>query len=126
METISIGRKVKKIGFMAFRGCRKIRSVTLPESLSEIGYKAFGETSISTMIFPSNVKQVSKDTFDDNYTRTKHDVVCVFLGKDTTIDGRLENVSLIYCLPGSKIQQAARQYSIPIKPLSEFRMEDYQ
>lgn len=129
METISIGRQVKKIEYMAFSGCRKIRSVTLPESLSEIGSEAFGGTSITTIIFPSGMNKVDKEVFEEgysSYSRNQRNVVCVFLGKDTTIDGRLENVSLIYCLPGSKIQQAARQYSIPIKPLSEFRMEDYQ
>ena len=129
METISIGRQVKKIEYMAFSGCRKIRSVTLPESLSEIGSEAFGGTSITTIIFPSGMNKVDKKVFEEgysSYSRNQRNVVCVFLGKDTTIDGRLENVSLIYCLPGSKIQQAARQYSIPIKPLSECRMEDYQ
>ena len=129
METISIGRQVKKIEYMAFSGCSKIRSVTLPESLSEIGSEAFSETSISTIIFPSGMSKVDKEVFKDRYSsylRNQRKVICVFLGKDTTIDGRLANVSMIYCLPGSKIQQAAREYSIPIKPLSEFRMEDYQ
>lgn len=107
IETISIGHQVKKINYSAFNGCSKIRSVTLPESLSEIGSKAFSETSITTIIFPSKMAKVSKEIFDDrysSYSRNTRKVTCVFLGKDTTIDGRLANVSLIYCLPGSKIQ----------------------
>ncbi len=107
IETISIGHQVKKIDYSAFNGCSKIRSVTLPESLSEIGSKAFSETSITTIIFPSKMAKVSKEIFDDrysSYSRNTRKVTCVFLGKDTTIDGRLANVSLIYCLPGSKIQ----------------------
>lgn len=122
LEAISFGGQIKKIGSYAFDGCKKISTVSLPESLSEIGMKAFAETSITTIIFPTMVTKVSKDAFDDGYSRNPRKVICAFLGKDTTVDGRPANVSLIYCLPGSKIQQAAREYSIPIKPLSEFRM----
>lgn len=28
------------------------------------------------------------------------------------------------CLPGSKVQQIARDKGIPVRPLSEFQMED--
>lgn len=66
----------------------------------------------------------------NSYTRDKRKVICVFLGKDTVVDvetfKHFTFVSLIYCLPGSKIQQIAREWSIPIKPLSEFKMEDAQ
>lgn len=124
LETISIGQQVEKIKKGAFHGCSKIRSVTLPEKLSEIEDWAFTGTSITTIIFPSEMKFVAKYIF--SFTHSDEKVNCVFLGKDTKIDGKLENVSLIYCLPGSNIQQAARENSIPIKPLSEFRMEDYQ
>ena len=34
------------------------------------------------------------------------------------------NIALIYCLPGSKVQQIARDKGIPVRPLSEFQMED--
>lgn len=122
LGTISFGRQITEIGAYAFDGCKKISSVSLPESLSEIGMKAFAETSITTIIFPSMVTKVNGDTFDDGYSGNPRKIICAFLGKDTTLGGRPDNVSLIYCLPGSKIQQAAREYSIPIKPLSEFRI----
>lgn len=139
LETISIGHQVEKIDYSAFGGCSKIQSVTLPESLIEIDSKAFSDTSITTIIFPSKMTKVSKDVFCDgysSYSRNPRKVTCVFLGEDTSLDnifsGRLGmldgflGVSLIYCLPGSKIQQIARERKIPMKPLSEFRMEDYQ
>ena len=129
LANISIGHQVTKIDYSAFRGCAKLATVVLPESLTEIGTKAFSETAITTFIFPSRMLKVSKDFCDSGYSRYSRNtsnITCVFLGKDTMIDGRLVNVSLIFCLPGSRIQQAAREYSIPIKPLSEFRMEDYQ
>lgn len=126
LETINFGGQVLKIAYGAFSCCGKIRDVSLPNSLTEIESGAFQQTNISAIIIPSMVRKISKKSFGDTPFRSKGNVVCVFLGKDTTMDGKLTNVSLIYCLPGSKIQQAARQYSIPIKPLSEFRMEDYQ
>lgn len=130
LKKVSFGTRVTTIGHAAFRGCSEIREISLPESLLNVEAKSFEGTSISTMIFPSNVKQVSKETFGDKYTRRKHDVVCVFLGKETVVDVEsfetFPLVSLIYCLPGSKIQQIARERKIPMKPLSDFRMEDYQ
>lgn len=126
LEEIRFGFQLKKIAYNAFSGCNKIRTVSLPESLLEIETGAFEQTGISAIIIPDAVAKISNKSFGSTPYRSRGDVVCVFLGKETTIDGRLENVSLIHCLPGSKIQQAARQYSIPIKPLSEFRMEDYQ
>lgn len=126
LKVVSFGAGITTIGYAAFQGCSQLREISLPESLQDVEFRAFEGTSVSTMIFPSNVKKVSKETFGDKYTREKRDVVCVFLGKDTEVDIRKSYesftfVSLIYCLPGSKIQQIAREQSIPMKPLSMFR-----
>lgn len=118
LETISFGNQVKEISLGAFKACKKLRSISLPESLSKIGDEAFKETSITTIVFPSMVTRVSGGAFPRK-------VVCAFLGKDTTFDSCPYGISLIYCLPGSKIQQFAREYAIPIKPLSEFRLEEH-
>lgn len=128
LERITFGNRVNMIGYAAFQGCKKLRDISLPETLSGVEFKSFEGTSVTTMIFPSNVKEVSRETFGDRYTRNAHNVVCVFLGKDTVVDVEsyksFAYVSLIYCLPGSKIQQIAREHSIPMKPLSAFRMEN--
>ena len=54
-------------------------------------------------------------------------MVCVFLGKNTVIEGRsyesFQLVGQIYCLPGSNVQKYAREHAIPMKPLSEFDLE---
>lgn len=127
LKQVSFGNRVNTIGYAAFQGCEKLREISLPDALSSVEFKSFEGTSISTMIFPSSVKKVSRETFGDNYTRNALNVVCVFLGKDTVVDVEsyksFAYVSLIYCLPGSKIQQIAREHSIPMKPLSAFRME---
>ena len=124
LEQVAFGNQIKTINGFAFRECRKLRSVSLPESLGEIKLSAFARTSINSIIIPEKVIKVSRSAFEGISGK----VVCVFLGKDTVVDiGSLmsesfSNVALIHCLPGSKIQQIAREHSIPIKPLSEFRM----
>ena len=125
LRKVNLGNHVSKISLDAFQKCINLSSISLPESLLEVDSGCFSATKISTIIFPSNVKEISKDTFYNKWRHTTTSVTCVFLGKDTTIYGAAQprNVSLIYCLPGSKIQQIAREYGIPMRPLSEFRME---
>lgn len=103
---------------------------------------AFAGTSLQTMIFPKGLKRLSgavftpESRFAFNCNNNKYYVVeknkntqeiaCIFLGLDTKIvSDTFDGVSLIYCLPGSKVQRFAREHSIPVKPLSEFKMEDY-
>ena len=133
LERVAFGPQVTTIGDYAFSGCTKLRKVSLPDSLLDVNYMSFRDTSICTMIFPRSVKKVSGNTFGNRdisvgryHARSEREVVCVFLGKDTVVDLINTCISLIYCLPGSKIQQIAREHHIPIKPLSEFRMENYQ
>lgn len=131
LRKVNLGHQVKEIALLAFSNCFNLCNIVLPESLLELGKKCFESTKITTMIFPSNVQKVSNEMFGDNITRNPTNITCVFLGKDTTVDAgsysyeTLRYVSLIYCLPGSNIQQFAREKSIPMKPLSEFRMEEY-
>lgn len=130
LKNVNLGRCISKLEFEAFRECFNLKHITLPDCLLEIGSKCFERTPITTMIFPSMVKKISKEIFGDSYTRNANDVVCVFLGKDAQIADfksydKFYNVSLVYCLPGSNIQQIAREHSIPIKPLSDFRMDEY-
>lgn len=124
---VSLGNRLATIDSYAFKDCSQLKSLSLPDSLESIGSRAFEETNIRTIIFPENLKKVSPDAFN----RFKKQIICVFLGRDTIIKGvnvlsGFAGVSLIYCLPGSQVQKYARENKIPIKPLSEFRMEDYQ
>ena len=128
---ISLGNRLSTIEYCAFEGCSQLTSLSLPDSLESISFQVFSGTNIRTIIFPENLKKVSSEAFKQNFLgRTFTQVICVFLGRDTIIDKGLssgfQGVSLIYCLPGSQVQKYAREYQISIKPLSEFRMEDYQ
>ena len=124
LERIDFGSQVEQIEYGAFKECNLLRNILLPDTLLDVKARVLEGTSVTKVFFPSSVKKVSKEMFGDRYTR--NNVVCAFLGKDTIVEiGTFEsfhNVVLIYCLPGSQIQQIAREHSIPIKPLREFRM----
>lgn len=56
---------IKKIGSSVFYGNKKIKSVTLPNGLSEIGDNAFGGcTSLTSVKFPNTLKIIEAYAFD--------------------------------------------------------------
>lgn len=131
LEQISLGKRVATIDYCAFESCSKLSSISLPESLQSISFNVFSGTNIRMIILPENLKEVSSKAFEqDSYGRSASQITCVFLGRETiirkTLSSGFQGVSLIYCLPGSQVQKYAREHQISIKPLSEFRMEDYQ
>ena len=130
LHSVSIGEGVITMEYGAFAGCASLKQIALPESLRKIG-KSFNDTALSVMIIPSGVESISHEAFEAKYSHgNRRNVTCVFLGKETAIEkrtysGSFANVSLIYCLPGSKAQAFAREHSITMKPLSEFRLEEH-
>ena len=51
LESVIISDGVESIGWFAFNGCVKLKTVTLPASVTSIGYLAFGNAESSTNIF---------------------------------------------------------------------------
>lgn len=127
LQEVVFGPRTAVIGIAAFKGCTKLHEVSFPESLHTVGSLSFNGTSIETMVFPSDVKFVSNETFGKPFARGR-EVTCVFLGRNTVVNvGNFQPftyVTLIYCLPGSKVQEMARKENIPMKPLNEFRMSE--
>ena len=122
------GHQIIKIGDSAFFNCISLTNFSIPDSVKEIDARCFAWTGINLLIIPPTVSQVAFDIFGS--FKTNMNVVMVFLGKNTDIKisslaDRLNGVTMIYCLPGSTIQKYARKHNIPIKPLSEFNMENY-
>ncbi len=56
--TITFDGKVTKIPHLAFNAHGYLTSITLPESVVEIGGSAFNNTNVYSLIIPSNVKYV--------------------------------------------------------------------
>lgn len=59
------GKKVLNIDEDSFSGL-KIESLTLPDSLTEIGNSAFYNNQISNVDFPNSLKTIGKDAFAQN------------------------------------------------------------
>ena len=131
---VTFGQQVQTIQGSAFHACKKLQTVSFPESLLRVDNDAFETTAITRFIFPAGVQEVgdvkhSRFYIEPRYPEFDRTIsdrpVLVFLGMDAVlkiIDRT--HIALIYCLPGSKVQQIARDKGIPVRPLSEFQMED--
>ena len=134
LSDVTFGQQVQTIQGSAFHACKKLPTVSFPESLLRVDNDAFETTAITRFIFPAGVQEVgdvkhSRFYIEPRYPEFDRTIpdspVLVFLGMDAVlkiIDPT--NIALIYCLPGSKVQQIARDKGIPVRPLSEFQMED--
>lgn len=136
LSDVTFGQQVQTIQWSAFHACKKLQTVSFPKSLLRVDNDAFEKTAITRFIFPAGVQEVGDvkhsrfyiepryPAFDSTISESDSPVL-VFLGMDAVlkiIDRT--NIALIYCLPGSKVQQIARDKGIPVRPLSEFQMED--
>ena len=134
LSDVTFGQQVQTIQGSAFRACKKLQTVSFPESLLRVDNDAFEKTAITRFIFPAGVQEVGDVKHSRFYIEPRYPAVdgtisdspvLVFLGMDAVlkiIDHT--HIALIYCLPGSKVQQIARDKGIPVRPLSEFQMED--
>lgn len=56
---------VEEIGNNAFADCKKLESITIPDSVTKIGAYAFkGCTSLKEVIIPDSVEEISEHAFD--------------------------------------------------------------
>ena len=134
LSDVTFGQQVQTIQGSAFHACKKLQTVSFPESLLRVDNDAFEKTAITRFIFPAGVQEVGDVKHSRFYIEPRYPAfdstisdspVLVFLGMDAVlkiIDRT--NIALIYCLPGSRAQQIARDKGIPVRPLSEFQMED--
>lgn len=144
---IILPNSIKAILNCAFFSCQNIKSIILPEDIEYIGHHCFSYSSLETIKFPDAIKTIGMVCYNCDKLRTviipenvekvdgrafsynnkkKKSIECVFYGCNTTVSNGLfeRYVKTIYCLPGSTIQKYAREYNIPIKPLSEFKPEE--
>ena len=60
---VSIPEGVESIGNYAFSGCRALTSVTLPESLTSMGYGLIEDTAVESITIPKNVAECRYDVY---------------------------------------------------------------
>ena len=65
---VTMGNNVTKIGFGAFNGCEKLKSIQLPETLTLIDGYAFSGASLSEITIPAGVDSLGERIFgEDGY-----------------------------------------------------------
>lgn len=83
LRSISIPNSVIEIGPRAFKGCSLLSNVTLPDSLETLGYSAFaGCRGITAMKIPSSLKRMGSGIFAGctNLTEVNLPACCTNLG----------------------------------------------
>lgn len=61
LTDFSTSTKLQFIGDEALYGCEQISRISLPETLTQIGYHAFGNTSIKELTIPSSVQAIGRE-----------------------------------------------------------------
>ena len=58
----------KEILPLTFSGCKNLERVTLPNTLTSIGYSAFSGTKLSSVVIPNSVTEIGNDAFGNCYS----------------------------------------------------------
>jgi len=58
------GYPVTSIGYSAFNGCTRLKSVTIPNSVTSLGNYAFVASGITNVSIPNSVTSMGEDAFD--------------------------------------------------------------
>ena len=66
LTSITIPNSMTEIGYYAFSGCTGLTSITIPNSVTEIGYYAFsGCTGLTSITIPNSVTSIGSQAFYD-------------------------------------------------------------
>ncbi len=57
---------VTKIGKCAFNGCQELKSITIPDCVTEIGYMAFAYTGLKEVTIPEDLEEIAAHSFSLN------------------------------------------------------------
>ena len=64
LENITLPENLQKIGDYAFNGCHSLKEIELPKKKSlEIGFRAFFDTRLSSILLPDNVNKIGMNAF---------------------------------------------------------------
>lgn len=64
VEVVEIGSHVTSIGDEAFAGCSGLTRVTMPDSVTSIGFMAFGDTTITSVTIGNGVTSIGESAFN--------------------------------------------------------------
>lgn len=111
VETLELGRDLTSLDPDAFRGCTRLRELTLPDGLTAIGAGAFADCKLETITIPASVTQIAEGAFR-GCTTLKEILVEAGNPSYVSVDGVLlsSDGRLLLCYPGSR---EARGYRVP-------------
>lgn len=81
-SSIVIPEKVKRIGKLAFEGCKNLQTVQFPQNLISIGERAFEGCDKLSLSLPDNIQEIGPYAFSsDHYSNTPFKGSIVYLPK---------------------------------------------
>ena len=111
IETVILDPAVSSLDAGAFRGCTRLRAITLPEGLSAVGAAVFDGCRLETITLPASLTQIAEGAFLGCNTLQK-----ILVQPDNpayvSADGVLYSAdrSLLLCFPAAK---SSRGYRVP-------------
>lgn len=85
LESVTLGKKTRTIGFLSFENCSSLKNIVLPETLERIGMRAFaGCTSLESVTVYAGEVDILKDAWikNPNYSRDEEPIPleCTIIG----------------------------------------------
>ena len=65
LESVTLPDTITEIGYSAFSGAENLTSIILPEGLKTIGWYAFNGTGLTDVSLPASVEKVGREAFND-------------------------------------------------------------
>lgn len=65
LVSLDVPGSVEQIGKFAFVDCKNLKTIKLSKGLKEIGAEAFKNVGITSIVFPSSIKTLDNNSFDD-------------------------------------------------------------
>ena len=95
-DCLEIPAGVTEITYGAFAGCRNLKELILPDTVTTIGYYAFSATGITELTIPASVKDIGAYAFDNNNIET-----LTFLGDQPYMEDAFDNSGITVFYPGA-------------------------
>jgi hypothetical protein len=93
LKSVQIGKKVKSIGAMTFRGCTALENITIPSNVQRIRSSAFENSGLKTIVIEDSDASLAVDytqrvkngvSYCDFYTFSSDSLTDVYVGRNIT------------------------------------------
>ena len=63
LKRIKLSSTIKRIEHSAFKGCKNLKDITLPDGLTYIGRRCFYGSGLESIVFPPSVRAIGPYAF---------------------------------------------------------------